>query len=136
MTGWIGNIEQETVDNTNFRKVLHTGEHVQLVVMSIRPGEDIGLEVHPDNDQFIRVERGTATVSMGPTKDQVTERQAVQADSAFIVPAGTWHNVVNQGDEDLKVYTIYGPAHHRDGTVHVTKADAQAAEAEEHGHQH
>lgn len=134
MTGWIGNIEHETESNTSFRKVLFTGEHQQLVVMSLKPGEEIGLEVHPDNDQFIRVEQGRATVSMGPSKDEVTEREAIEADWAFIVPAGTWHNVVNRGDEDLKVYTIYAPPHHPDGTVHATKAEADAAEAEEHGH--
>jgi mannose-6-phosphate isomerase-like protein (cupin superfamily) len=134
MTGWIGDIEQESVSNTNFRRVVFTGKHQQLVVMSLEPGEDIGLEVHPDNDQFIRVERGQATVSMGPTKEEVTERQAVDSDWAFVVPAGTWHNVVNKGDAQLKIYTIYAPPHHPDGTVHETKADAQAAEAGKGGH--
>lgn len=128
MTGWIGNIEQETLDNTNFRTVIHTGEHVQLVVMSIPYGGEIGLEVHPENDQFIRVEQGRATVSMGPTKDTVEEKHVVEADWAFVVPAGTWHNVVNRGDEDLKVYTLYAPPHHPEGTVHRTKAEAEAAE--------
>lgn len=134
MTGWVGDIEQATKANSFFRKVLHTGEHEQLVVMSIPPGGEIGLEVHPDNDQFLRVEQGRATLSMGPSKEEVAEKQVVEGDWAFIVPAGTWHNVVNNGDEDLKLYTIYAPPHHPDGTIHETKADAEAAEAAESGH--
>lgn len=128
MTRWIGNIEEATGANSYFRHVLYTGQHQQLVVMCIKPGEEIGLEVHEENDQFLRIESGQGTVSMGPTRDQVNEVHDVEADWAFVVPAGTWHNVVNRGEEDLKLYTIYAPPHHADGTIHRTKADAEAAE--------
>jgi mannose-6-phosphate isomerase-like protein (cupin superfamily) len=127
MDAWIGDIEQETTRNETFRTVLFTGEHTQLTVMSIEPGEDIGLEVHEDHDQFLRIERGRARVEVGPSKDQL-ETQDVEDDWAVIVPAGTWHNLVNTGDDPLKVYSLYSPPEHPDGTVHRTKADAEAAE--------
>jgi mannose-6-phosphate isomerase-like protein (cupin superfamily) len=128
MNAWVADIEQATLDNTNFRTALWTGEHTQLTVMQIGVGEDIGLEAHPDNDQFIRIEQGKARVELGPTEDQVEETHDVEDDWAIIIPAGTWHNVVNTGDRDLKVYSLYSPPEHPPNTVHRTKADALAAE--------
>ena len=128
MIGWVGDIEQRTVDNTTFRTVLFTGEHSQLTVMRIAAGDDIGREVHPDHDQFLRIEQGSARVELGASGDAVDETHDVEDDWAFVVPAGVWHNVVNTGTDDLKLYSIYSPAEHPDGTVHETKADAEAAE--------
>jgi len=128
MTGWVGDIERETIENTTFRTVLWTGDHSQLTVMSIPAGEDIGKEVHPDHDQFLRIEQGSGRVEMGPSENEVDFTQDVGADWAIVVPAGVWHNVVNTGDGELKVYSIYSPAEHPPGTVHATKADAEAAE--------
>jgi mannose-6-phosphate isomerase-like protein (cupin superfamily) len=128
MNAWVADIEQATLDNTNFRTALWTGEHTQLTVMQIGVGEDIGLEAHPDNDQFIRIEQGKARVELGPTEDEVEETHEVEDDWAIIIPAGTWHNVVNTGDRDLKVYSLYSPPEHAPNTVHRTKADAMAAE--------
>ena len=128
MPGWVGNIEQETLSNETFRTVVFTGEHTQLTVMSIPAGEDIGKEVHPDHDQFLRIEQGSARVEMGPSENEVDFTQDVGADWAIVVPAGVWHNVVNTGEGELKVYSIYSPAQHPPGTVHPTKADAEAAE--------
>ena len=130
--GWVGNIEQETLDNDTFRTVVFTGRHHQLTVMRIAVGEDIGLEVHPENDQFIRIEQGEARLELGRSEDSVDETHDVRDDWAFIVPAGVWHNVVNTGSDELKLYSLYAPPHHPDGTVHRTKADAEAAEREEH----
>ncbi len=127
---FVANIEHATLDNTNYRTTLWTGKKLQVTLMSIQPGHDIGLEVHDDRDQFLRVEAGTATVYMGPTKDDLQTWQATP-DDAVIVPAGTWHNLVNSGDVPLKVYSIYAPQQHPHGTVHVTKADADADEARE-----
>ena len=128
MTGWLGDIEQETIANKTFRTVVWTGDHSQLTVMSIPAGEDIGKEVHPDHDQFLRIEQGSARVELGPSEDEVELRQDVGADWAIVVPAGVWHNVVNTGDGELKVYSIYSPAEHPPNTVHATKAEAEAAE--------
>jgi mannose-6-phosphate isomerase-like protein (cupin superfamily) len=128
MLGYLGDIEQVTLDNTTFRTVLFTGEHTQLTVMSINQGDDIGREVHPEHDQFIRIEQGTALVELSTSEDSVEETHNVEADWAMIVPAGVWHNVVNTGDGELKVYSLYSPPEHPDGTVHRTKADAVAAE--------
>lgn len=128
MTGWVGNIEQEAIENETFRTVLWTGDHSQLTVMSIPPGEDIGKEVHPDHDQFLRIEQGSGRVEMGPSEDEVDFTEEVADDWAIVVPAGVWHNVVNTGDGELKVYSIYSPAEHPPGTVHATKAEAEAAE--------
>ena len=128
MTGWVGDIERETIDNETFRTVLWTGDHSQLTVMSIPAGEDIGKEVHPDHDQFLRIEQGSARAEMGPSENEVDFTQDVGADWAIVVPAGVWHNVVNTGDGELKVYSIYSPAEHPPGTVHATKAEAEAAE--------
>lgn len=127
---FVTNIEKATVDNTNYRTTLWTGKNIQLTLMSIEPGKDIGLEVHPDHDQFLRLEQGQATVYMGPDKDNLQTWQASDNDAIF-VPAGTWHNVVNTGQVALKIYSIYGPPQHPHGTIHITKADADAAEAQE-----
>lgn len=123
MNGYVTNIEKQSVENKDFRKVLYTGPHSQLVVMSVKPGEDIGLEVHKV-DQFIRIEKGEGEVVMDG------KRSKVQAESAFVIPAGTKHDVTNTGKGDLKLYTIYSPPQHRDGTVHRTKADAERDEAD------
>jgi mannose-6-phosphate isomerase-like protein (cupin superfamily) len=128
MTGWVGDIEKVTIENETFRTVVWTGDHSQLTVMSIQAGDDIGKEVHPDHDQFLRIEQGSGRVEMGPSEDEVELTQDVGADWAIVVPAGVWHNVVNTGDGELKVYSIYSPAEHPPGTVHATKAEAEAAE--------
>jgi mannose-6-phosphate isomerase-like protein (cupin superfamily) len=129
---WVKNIEEETGANTTFRTALWTGKHSQLTVMSLGAGAEIGLEVHPDVDQFFRLEQGSARVEVGNTRDELSETYEVKDDWAFIVPAGTWHNVINIGDGELKLYTIYSPPNHPPGTVHATKADADAAEQAEH----
>lgn len=126
----VTDIEQVTVENTNYRTTLWTGSHLQVTLMSIEPDHDIGLEVHEDNDQFLRIEAGRATVYMGSDKDNLSTWQA-EEDDAVIVPAGTWHNLVNTGDVPLRLYSIYSPAHHPHGTVHVTKEEADEAEASE-----
>jgi mannose-6-phosphate isomerase-like protein (cupin superfamily) len=126
--GWVGDIEGETLDNETFRTVVHTGEHTQLTLMRLAPGEDIGREAHPHLDQFIRVESGRGRVELGRGEGSVDETYEVEADWAVIVPAGVWHNLVNTGDEDLKLYSLYSPPEHPDGTVHRTKAEAEAAE--------
>lgn len=128
MLGWLDDIEKATLDNTTFRTVLFTGKHTQLTVMSLAPGEEIGWESHSTHDQFIRLEQGNARVEFGSTKDSVDETHEIEDDWAVIVPAGTWHNVVNTGDQELKLYSLYSPPEHPDGTVHRTKADADAAE--------
>lgn len=118
MQGYTGNIEELTLENTNFRKVLFTGQHMQLVVMSLLPGEEIGEEVHEGTDQFFRVEAGQARFVVSGEETLVGE------DEVFIVPAGSKHNVIQSGQETLKLYTIYTPPNHPDGTVHKTKAEA------------
>ncbi len=123
--GYKDNIEKLTTENTNFRKVLYTGEQSQLVLMSLLPGEEIGFEVHPDNDQFFRFEEGNGDVIINETTYSVTDGDAV------IVPKGARHNVVNTGGVSLKLYTIYSPAHHKDGVVRATKAEAEAPGSEE-----
>jgi mannose-6-phosphate isomerase-like protein (cupin superfamily) len=133
MTGWVGDIEKVTKENGNFRTVLFTGKHTQLTVMSIEVGSEIGREVHEHLDQFLRVEDGRGRVEFGPDEETIAETYEVEDDWAIIVPAGTWHNVVNIGDEALKLYSLYSPPEHPDGTVHRTKAEADAAE-HEHGH--
>lgn len=133
MLGWVGDIEQATVENDTFRTVLFTGEHAQLTVMKLAPGEDIGREVHEDVDQFLRIERGRGRVELSRAEERVDETHEVEDDWAVVVPAGLWHNVVNTGDGELKLYSIYSPAEHPDGTVHRTKAEAEAAERAHHG---
>jgi len=125
---YVTNIETATLENENYRTTLWTGKNLQVTVMAIQPGHDIGLEVHDDHDQFIRIEQGTATVHMGPAKDTLTQTLASD-DYAVFVPAGTWHNLTNSGDTTLKVYSIYSPPEHAHGTVHVTKEEADAEEA-------
>lgn len=123
--GYNANIEKDTIENTNFRKVLYTGKHSQLVLMSLKPGEEIGMEVHEDNDQFFRFEKGEG-------KCIIDCNEYILADgSVIIVPAGAEHNVINNSaTEDLKLYTIYSPAHHKDGIVRATKEEAEKNEAE------
>ncbi len=132
MLGWIDDIEKRTLENTNFRTVAYTGEHTQLTLMRLGPGEEIGWERHGNIDQFLRLEQGRARVEFGRTEDAVDETHEVADDWAFIVPAGVWHNVVNIGEDDVKLYSLYSPPEHPDGTIHRTKADADAAEAEHH----
>lgn len=124
---YVVDIEKETLENTNYRTTLWTGKYMQLTVMSIEPGSDIGMEVHEDHDQFLRVEAGKAKVEMGPSQDDLKEWTA-EDDDIVMVPAGTWHNLTNIGDEDLKVYSLYSPPEHKHGTVHPTKADSDADE--------
>lgn len=119
--GYVTNIDKTTVENKDFRKVLFTGPHSQLVAMSLKPGEEIGMETHKV-DQFFRIEQGDAVLTMGQKEYKVGK------DSAFIVPAGTQHNVKNTGSDDLKLYTIYSPPQHPPGTVHHAKSDALEAE--------
>jgi mannose-6-phosphate isomerase-like protein (cupin superfamily) len=128
MSEWIDDINKLTVENDNFRTVVFTGEHTQLTLMRLAPGEEIGWEAHGDLDQFVRLEQGDALVEFGRTEDQVDARHEVSDDWAFIVPAGVWHNVVNVGDEDVKLYSLYSPPEHPDDTVHPTKAEADSDE--------
>ena len=118
MKGFVDDIEKLTEENTDFRRVLYTGKHLQLVLMTLQPGEDIGEEVHAGHDQFFRFEAGQGEVLIDGT------RQPVKADDAVIVPGGALHNVINTGNEPLKLYTLYAPPEHRDGVVHPRKADA------------
>jgi mannose-6-phosphate isomerase-like protein (cupin superfamily) len=113
-------LERATVENTDYRAVAWTGKHLQLTLMSIPVGGDIGLETHPDNDQFLRVDAGKGRVKMGPAEDRLNFEQDVEDGWAIFVPAGTWHNVVNTGDEPLQLYAIYAPVHHAPGKVHQT----------------
>lgn len=122
MKGFVADIEELTEDNTDFRRVLYTGKNIQLVLMAIQPGEEIGEEVHDDRDQFFRIEKGKGEVWIDGNRTQV------KGDDAIIVPAGARHNIVNNGDKPLQLYTLYAPPEHRDQTRHITKADAEAAE--------
>ena len=123
MKGYKTNIEQDTLDNTNFRKVLYTGKHSQLVLMSLKPNEEIGLETHGENDQFLRFEGGDGKVLIDGNEYSVADGDAV------IVPAGAEHNVINVSDkEELKIYTIYSPPHHKDQIVRATKQEAEENE--------
>jgi mannose-6-phosphate isomerase-like protein (cupin superfamily) len=118
MRGFVDDIEERTVENTDFRRVLYTGQKMQLVLMSLAPGEEIGEEIHDDRDQFFRIEEGQAEVLIDGRATTVTD------DYAIIVPAGARHNITNTGNKRLKLYTIYAPPEHEDGTVHRTKGDA------------
>jgi mannose-6-phosphate isomerase-like protein (cupin superfamily) len=124
-------IEQATLANENYRTTLWTGANLQMTVMHIEPGHDIGLEVHEDRDQFLRVEHGTGRVQMGPSEADLPFDRTVTDDWVILVPAGTWHNITNVGSDALKVYALYAPPEHPHGTVHATKAEADADE-----HQH
>lgn len=121
MKGYIDDIEDRTEENRDFRRVLYTGRHMQLVLMSLQPGEDIGDETHEDVDQFFRVEEGKGEVWIDGRATRIED------DTAIIVPAGARHNIRNTGDRPLKMYTLYSPPNHADGTVHVTKTDAEAS---------
>jgi mannose-6-phosphate isomerase-like protein (cupin superfamily) len=125
MKGFNANIEKEALANSDFRRVLYTSKHSQLVLMSLKPMEEIGMEVHANNDQFFRIEKGEG-------KCIIDGNEYVLADgSVIVVPAGADHNIINtSASEDLKLYTIYSPAHHKDGIVRATKAEASANEAE------
>ncbi len=125
------NIDRATRQNSMFRTALWTGENLQLVLMSISPGESIGLEVHPEHDQFIRIEQGQGVVMMGDSRENLTLRRNIFEGFAFIIPAGTWHNLINTGTRPIRLYTIYAPPEHAHGTVHATKADAAAQEKPE-----
>lgn len=122
------NIDRITKLNPYYRAALWTGEYLQLTLMSIRVGGDIGLEMHPDTDQFIRIEDGYAMVMTGDNKDNLNARQKADCNTAIIVPAGVWHNIVNIGSTPLKLYSIYAPPHHPYGTIHQTKEDANRHE--------
>ena len=119
-------INKATLHNDNFRTALWTGSHLQLTLMSIPVGESIGLEVHPNVDQFLRIEEGQGLVQMGNRKDNLTFRQPAFEDYAIFIPAGTWHNLTNTGNKPIKLYSIYAPPNHPWGTVHQTKAIAEA----------
>lgn len=123
MKGFIRDIEELTEHNSDFRRVLYTGKNMQLVLMSLEPGEEIGEEVHRDRDQFFRVEQGKGEVWI----DGRTTK--IESDFAILVPAGARHNILNTGDKPLRLYTLYGPPEHADGTVQATKADAIASKA-------
>jgi len=120
MTGYVLNIEEKTLQNENFREVLYTAQHSQLVLMSLLPNEEIGMEVHEIVDQFIRIESGTGKAILNGEEHELSDGVAV------IVPAGTKHNIINtSSDKKMKLYTVYSPAHHKDGTIHKTKAEAE-----------
>ncbi|UAL49353.1 cupin domain-containing protein [Sutcliffiella horikoshii] len=121
-------INELTLQNNNFRTALWTGSQFQITLMSLKPGEDIGLEMHPDVDQFLRLEQGEGIVQMGKNKNEFTFEKMVSDDYAVVIPAGTWHNLTNTGNVPLKLYSIYAPPNHPFGTVHATKADAEATE--------
>ncbi len=128
MIGFVGNIEKMTLENIYFREVLFTGKHVQLVVMCLQPGEEIGNEVHPAVDQFFRIEEGEARFVF-----EGKEEHVAHGSDAVIVPAGTFHNVINTSNtKKLKLYTVYSPPNHPEGTIHKTKAEAEEAEKQEH----
>lgn len=122
ITPYVKNIEKETLENDFFRKEIFTGEHLQITVMSINPGEDIGVETHPTTDQFLRIEQGSGKAIIGGQEYEVSD------DFAITIPAGMEHNVINTGDVAMKLYSIYTPVEHPVGTIHETKADADAAE--------
>ncbi len=126
MNGYHDDIEQQTKANTDFRRVLYTSKHLQLVLMSLKPGEEIGAEVHPENDQFFRVDSGSGVVTIDGTDSKISDGFAV------VVPAGARHNIKNDGTEPLNLYTLYGPPDHKDKTVHRTKADAEANHDADH----
>ncbi len=125
---FVVNIDEATKQNTTYRTALWTGDNLQVTLMSIKPGEDIGLEIHPELDQFIRIEEGQGLIKMGDRKDNLDFQESVYDDFAIVIPAGKWHNLINTGSQPLKLYSIYAPPQHPYGTVHETKADAEEAE--------
>lgn len=124
-------LEQETLANENYRTVAWSGRYLQLTLMSIPPGGDIGLELHADTDQFLRLDGGRGRVQMGPSKDQLTFDREVSDGWCVLVPAGTWHNITNIGDEPMQLYAIYAPAHHKPGKVHRTAEEGEADQDDE-----
>jgi len=122
---FVTNIEDATKQNNNFRTALWTGKHLQLTLMSINVGEDIGLEMHPNVDQFIRIEEGQGIIKMGDSRNNLNFQKRVYENFIVIIPAGKWHNLINTGHKPLKLYSIYAPPQHPHGTVHRTKADAE-----------
>lgn len=126
------NIDKATKQNNTFRTALWTGENLQVTLMSIKAGQDIGLEVHPTVDQFIRIEQGQGYVVIGDSKYKLDFKEKICDNCAIMVPAGKWHNIVNTGNQPLKLYTIYAPPEHPHGTVHETKEIAQASEENAH----
>jgi mannose-6-phosphate isomerase-like protein (cupin superfamily) len=126
MKGYVDNIERATIENEDFRRVLYTGKNLQLVLMTLPPGCDIGEEVHDDRDQFFRIEEGEGEIRIDGVANKVED------DFAVIVPAGARHNVINTGSAPLRLYTIYGPPEHRDGVVHKTKEDAERDHDDDH----
>lgn len=129
---YVVDVEDLTIENDDFRRAAWTGEHLQMTLMSIEVGSEIGAEVHDDTDQFLRVEQGQAKVVMGDSESDMSFEAPAEDDFAIFIPAGKWHNVINVGDIPLKMYSIYAPSHHAFGTVHKDKAEADAAEAAEH----
>jgi mannose-6-phosphate isomerase-like protein (cupin superfamily) len=129
---WVLDIEEATVGNDLYRSEQWTGKYMQMVLMSVKPGEEIDLEVHEGHDQFIRIEQGEGRVLMGKTREDLSFDEEVRDDFAIFIPAGYYHNVKNTGQEDLKVYTIYSPKEHEKGTVHRTYEEAREAHDEEH----
>ncbi|OSX99592.1 cupin domain-containing protein [Bacillus mycoides] len=125
---FVVNINEAAKQNNTYRTALWTGKHLQVTLMSINVGEDIGLEIHPNVDQFLRIEQGQGIVQMGKSKDNLNFQRNAYDDFAIMIPAGTWHNVINTGNIPLKLYSIYAPPNNPFGTVHVTKADALAVE--------
>lgn len=125
---YVVNIEEMTLENKNFRTAKWTGKNLQMTLMHIPVGGDVGLEVHQDTDQFLRVEKGSAKVMMGRAKDKLDFEKTAKEDFAIIVPAGTWHNVINTGKQALKLYSMYAPPHHPHSTVHETQKEALRAE--------
>lgn len=125
---YVVNIEKATLENPFFRRALWTGTYLQLTLMCIPPNGDIGLEMHPNLDQFLRLEQGQGRVMMGSSQDNLTYQRNVSDGYAIFIPAGTWHNLVNTGNEPIKLYSIYAPVQHPAGTIHCTKADSDAAE--------
>lgn len=121
-------IEEETKRNRNFRSALWTGQHLQVTLMSIEPGQSIGLEVHPMTDQFLNIQQGRGLVEMGSSRESLSFRRCVVAGDAVLVPAGTWHNLTNTGRIPLKLFSIYAPPEHPAGTIHRTKEEAEKAE--------
>ena len=122
-------IEEETKRNRNFRSALWTGQHLQVTLMSIEPGQSIGLEVHPMTDQFLNIQQGRGLVEMGSSRESLSFRRCVVAGDAVLVPAGTWHNLTNTGRIPLKLFSIYAPPEHPAGTIHRTKEEAEEVES-------
>lgn len=133
MLGWVGDIERTTLENGSFRTVMFTGEHTQLTVMRLREGEDIGREAHAGTDRFLRVEQGQARVEFSTAEDRVGATYNVEEDWAVVIPAGVWHNVINTGTGDLRLYSLSSPPEHTPGAIHRTKDEAEAREPILHG---